>query len=73
MPIFEYKCENCGREFELLVKPSAIAECPECQSPRLQKQISSFAPGISSGDDAYTPDVPTCQTCGIPGGPCATN
>lgn len=34
MPIYEYKCEDCGTEFEQIVKFSSREEdqtCPECE------------------------------------------
>ena len=47
MPIYEYHCEACGNEFELLVMGREIPRCPECDSRRLEKRFSTFAP--SSG------------------------
>jgi putative FmdB family regulatory protein len=44
MPIFEYKCQECGAKFEKLVlKPAAdVVECPKCGTKRIEQQISSF-------------------------------
>jgi len=47
MPIFEYSCKQCGKEFEALVLPTTAApSCPACQSTELEKLISS--PAIKS-------------------------
>jgi putative FmdB family regulatory protein len=47
MPIFEYSCKGCGKEFEALVLPTTAApSCPSCQSVELEKLISS--PAIKS-------------------------
>ena len=46
MPIFEYTCKSCGREFELLVRPGAELVCPGCASTELEKLISK--PAIKS-------------------------
>ena len=47
MPIFEYSCKGCGKEFEALVLPTTGApKCPACDSPDLEKLISS--PAIKS-------------------------
>lgn len=43
MPIFEYHCEDCSREFELLTRVGEEALCPGCQSARLRKKWSTFA------------------------------
>jgi len=41
MPIYEYKCLNCGNEFEAMQKfsDSAISQCPNCSGP-VKKLIS---------------------------------
>jgi putative FmdB family regulatory protein len=44
MPIFEYACKSCGKEFEALVLPTTAAPaCPKCQSTDLEKLISRVA------------------------------
>jgi putative FmdB family regulatory protein len=47
MPIFEYKCQKCGKQFEHLVIPTTTeeAECPKCHSKGadLEQQLSMFA------------------------------
>ena len=40
MPIFEYRCEGCGQEFEVLVRPGTTASCPACQSTALERLVS---------------------------------
>jgi len=41
MPMFEYACKNCAKEFEVLVRPNGDAPaCPACQSTELDKLIS---------------------------------
>lgn len=47
MPIFEYICKGCGKDFELIVRStSPPPACPACSSTELDKQIS--APAIKS-------------------------
>ncbi len=47
MPIFEYQCKGCGKEFEALVLPTTDAPaCPACKSTELEKLISR--PAIKS-------------------------
>lgn len=44
MPIFEYTCQRCGADFELLLaSTTAAARCPECDSARLRRHLSLFA------------------------------
>lgn len=48
MPIYEYKCEECGRQFELLRRMSQADTdllCPQCSSEKIRRLVSSFAAG----------------------------
>jgi putative FmdB family regulatory protein len=41
MPIYEYRCNNCGERVEVLVRSSTSAPvCPECGSKLLDKLLS---------------------------------
>ena len=68
MPIYEYACQDCGREFEALVRSDTVAECPACHSRQLARQLSVFATGHASRDAAPMPASP-CGACGNPDGP----
>ena len=49
MPIYEYACKKCGREFETLVRSDTVPDCPSCHSTELEKKLSVFsAPGSTS-------------------------
>jgi putative FmdB family regulatory protein len=69
MPIFEYQCASCGKEFELLVRNSSPAPgCPVCSGTELRKKLSAFA--TMTGSASAQADLPApCQGCGNPGGP----
>jgi putative FmdB family regulatory protein len=43
MPIYEYRCESCGHDMEVLQKMSdePLTVCPECGRPALKKLISA--------------------------------
>jgi len=49
MPLYEYHCEGCGRDFEeqqpLSFNP-ADTECPYCSMKKAERKISSFASSI---------------------------
>jgi putative FmdB family regulatory protein len=47
MPIFEYRCEKCGNEFELIVFRDELVECPACGDKSPTKKMSTF--GFSVG------------------------
>ena len=43
MPIYEYACRACGKEFESLVRTGETPECPACASQDLEKLLSGAA------------------------------
>lgn len=44
MPIHDYRCTGCGRQFELLVRRSTVPACPHCAGTALDKLVSLTAP-----------------------------
>jgi putative FmdB family regulatory protein len=45
VPIYEFKCEECGTGFEELVAAgTSSAACPECGSERTRRLISAVSP-----------------------------
>ena len=50
MPIFEYKCEKCGQQFEaFLQRSSQEVSCSSCGSKKLTRLFSAFAARSSAG------------------------
>ena len=68
MPIFEYVCKDCQHAFEALVFGKQKAECPKCQSKKLEPQLSVFAVSAKSGATPSFPAGP-CGSCGDARGP----
>jgi len=55
MPIYEYRCTACGAEFSRIQRVGAGSEgvtCPQCESAKVERLLSSFASGSSSGPGA---------------------
>lgn len=50
MPIYEYRCKSCGKEFEVIQQFSdaALRKCRDC-SGRLEKMISKTAFQLKGG------------------------
>lgn len=44
MPLFSYRCQPCGHEFETLVRGDDKPACPACGAADLQKQVARIAP-----------------------------
>ena len=42
MPIYEYRCQSCSHELEVMQKLSdpELSDCPNCSRPALKKLIS---------------------------------
>lgn len=57
MPLYEYRCRECGNRFEVLQRLGQGAEgltCPKCGAQQLEKQYSTFASagGTAQGGSA---------------------
>ena len=58
MPTYDYKCSNCGHEFEEFQKMTdpVITICPECKKNTLQRKIGSGAGLLFKGSGFYITD-----------------
>jgi putative FmdB family regulatory protein len=70
MPIYEYRCEDCGTKFEKLVRRQGEApgiECPSCGQKHLKQELSTFA--AHAGGNSRSDDMPVCPSgrCSNPG------
>jgi len=71
MPIYEYVCQACKSEFELLIRGESdrsSAACPNCESKRIEKQFSVF--GMSGVETRAAGGGSSCSTCSS--GNCST-
>ncbi len=52
VPIYEYKCSDCGRISEFLesAKGSKDRKCLHCGGNKLEKQFSVFAARVKEGE-----------------------
>ena len=70
MPIFEYQCSDCDREFETYVSGGRTPECPACHGANLIKRLSTPGMvGASAGRQAAS--APKPGGCGAGGAHCA--
>jgi len=69
MPIYQYKCRNCGANVEKMQPFSAesLVECPECHQPALKK-IMSAAGIIFKGSGWYITDSKKSSSAVVPSG-----
>lgn len=66
MPVYEYKCPDCGQFFDTLRKMDELdkpIECPRCGGHGAKRQLSVF--GVGSGHQGSAgPKRPTPPSCG---------
>ncbi|MGB5162560.1 MAG: zinc ribbon domain-containing protein [Thermoanaerobaculia bacterium] len=65
MPMYEYLCQDCGHQFEILQRMGEGADglaCPECGEKRVVKQFSTFA--ASGNSTATSAGFSTGAGCG---------
>ena len=63
MPIYEYRCLECGEKFEKLVRlstPASEIECSKCGAQKVEKLISNFCARMSSATAAAS--AAACST-----------
>ncbi len=67
MPIYEYRCNQCGEAFEKMVRFSEadrVPACPNCESEDTRKAISTIA-SFGMADSAFSGS--TASNCGSGG------
>lgn len=74
MPIYEYCCARCEREFEeIVLKDDEAVRCPHCGATDTRKLMSACRARMAGGSGAGDAAIPAgggCGSCG--GGSCAT-
>ena len=69
MPIYEYRCQKCGAEFEELSLSSsadATVSCRRCDSRRVVRLLSTFAVSANGGGGSAPMEPGGCGACGAP-------
>lgn len=57
MPIFDFRCNDCGHVFDELVKSAdsiGVVECAKCGSKKVERLVSVFAAAGSRAGGAGT-------------------
>jgi putative FmdB family regulatory protein len=68
MPIFEYKCKECGTDFEKIIITNKNQEisCPNCGSSNIEKKYSVFgfrSTTESGGSKFVSSSSSSCSGC----------
>lgn len=73
MPIYEYRCNQCGHQFEKLIQNQNDLpdKCPECGAEGLKKLFSTFSAGAAASSTSPCADG-SCSLGSCPTGACPT-
>ncbi len=66
MPIYEYHCEKCSKNFEFLVLGCDKPECPTCKRSDVNKMMSSctfFSKGGNGMTSTSSAGTSSCSGC----------
>jgi len=64
MPIFEYVCQNCGKEFEKLVfRTDEEVVCPACGQQSVNKLMSACAAKVGYKFTSTSKGASSCTGC----------
>jgi putative FmdB family regulatory protein len=44
MPLYDYHCDACDKQFELLARSSDVPTCPTCGTSQIKRLVSPIAP-----------------------------
>jgi putative FmdB family regulatory protein len=78
MPIYEYKCDDCGSVSEVLVRNTqnpGIVVCSDCHSDNVSRLVSVPGAVMTKGSSAASANVPpincpNINTCGASSSEC---
>lgn len=75
MPVYEYRCDDCERTFEMrrsYSESDSPAGCPQCRGQHTHRLLSNFVAFSSSsgGESTHIAGGGGCAGCS--GGNCAT-
>ena len=78
MPIYDYRCTDCGSIYDIYHKTRELAEdviCPSCGSAKHHRLMSIPAAAVTnSGSSASASAAPSCDSGGgCCGGSCGIN
>ena len=57
MPLYEYRCESCSHEIEVLqrIDDAPLTDCPECKKPSMKKKV--VAPAFTFKGSGWYKDL----------------
>ena len=76
MPIYDYKCNDCGKTYDVFHKVREVIDdvvCPSCESKNHTRLLSAPNVSMGSSSSSFEP-APSCPAGGgCCGGACEVN
>ena len=63
MPIYNYRCKNCHKEFERSFSDAPLEDCPYCGAKKSINKIYSDVAVVYHGSGYYCTDNPHSGSC----------
>jgi len=76
MPIYDYKCGECGKTYDVFHKVREVEEdivCPSCSSTKHVRLISAPSVSVKGSSSSYPEPGPSCGDGSCCGGACSMN
>ena len=64
MPLYEFVCQQCGQEQELLIRGEAMPQCEKCGGEKLTRLLSAASAHTTSSTGGPPPEGPCGSSCG---------
>jgi len=74
MPVYEYRCTDCSKRFELFVQQRTMSDsvvCRHCHSPKVTRLVSTFA-SVGATEAGVDSSSASSGCAGCSGGSCGT-
>ncbi|MDM8535320.1 zinc ribbon domain-containing protein [Desulfobacterales bacterium HSG17] len=66
MPIYEYHCDDCGKDFECIVFGSETPECKHCDGKNIKRMMSAcgfLSKGAGGETVSTSAGASSCGSC----------
>jgi len=76
MPIYDYKCSDCGKTYDVFHKVREVEAdivCPDCSSPKHVRLISAPSIRMKANSEYASESAPPCGDASRCGGVCSMN
>ncbi len=76
MPVYDYRCSDCGKTYDVYHKGQEVAAdvvCPSCGSAEHKKLFSTSMVSMGGHSSSSSEPASSCESGGCCGGACGLN